>query len=32
MQETLPMPARQAITQRLLERLARQTGGLLSID
>ena len=32
MQETLPMPARQAISQRLLERLARQTGGLLSID
>ena len=32
MQETLPMPARQAITQRLLERLGRQTGGLLSID
>jgi hypothetical protein len=32
MQETLPMPAREAITQRLLERLARQTGGILSID
>lgn len=32
MQETLPMPGRQAISQRLLERLARQTGGLLSID
>lgn len=32
MQETLPMPAREAITQRLLERLGRQTGGLLAID
>ena len=32
MQETLPMPAREAISRRLLERLARQTGGLLSID
>ena len=32
MQETLPMPARQAISQRLLERLARQTGGLLNVD
>ena len=32
MQETLPLPARQAITQRLLERLGRQTGGLLAID
>jgi hypothetical protein len=32
MQQTLPMPAREAITQRLLERLGRQTGGLLAID
>ena len=31
-QETLPLPARQAIGQRLLERLARQTGGILAID
>jgi len=31
-QETLPLPARQAISQRLLERLGRQTGGLLAID
>ena len=31
-QETLPLPARQAISERLLQRLARQTGGILAID
>lgn len=31
-QETLPLPARQAIGQRLLQRLGRQTGGILAID
>ena len=32
MQPTLPMSGTEAISTRLLERLARQTGGLLSID
>ena len=32
MQRTLPMSGREAISQMLLQRLARQTGGLLAID